>query len=58
MLAQIKSEQEYELKNLLLGFASDWFVEKETLAKTKETLPILSDFYNEQLDSLDNLTRS
>jgi len=55
MLAQTKAELEYELKNLLLGFASDWFVEKETLAKTKETLPILGDFYNEKLDALDNL---
>ena len=47
MLAQTKAELEYELKNLLLGFASDWFEEKETLAKTKETLPILGDFYKQ-----------
>ncbi len=55
MLAQTNIEQEYQLKNLLLGFASDWFVEKETLQKAKETLPILSDFYNERAECLDNL---
>tara|TARA_R110000796_G_C14409570_1_gene418556 strand:- start:16 stop:777 length:762 start_codon:yes stop_codon:yes gene_type:complete len=55
MLAQTNTEQEYQLKNLLLGFASDWFVEKETLQKAKETLPILSDFYNERAECLDNL---
>ena len=55
MFAQTKQEQEYELKNLLLGFASDWYVEKDTLEKAKATLPHLSDFYNGVTDSLDDL---
>jgi hypothetical protein len=44
MLAE-KLEQEYQLKNLLLGFPSDWFIDKKTFAKTKESLPQLVDFY-------------
>ena len=55
MLAATNIEQEYKLKNLLLSFASDWFVEKDTLEKAKATLPLLSDFYNERAESLDNL---
>jgi len=55
VFAQTKQEQEYELKNLLLGFASDWYVEKDTLEKAKATLPHLSDFYNGVTDSLDDL---
>ena len=55
MLAQTNIEQEYQLKNLLLSFPSDWFVDKETLEKAKATLPVLSNFYNNQTDSLENL---
>ncbi len=55
MLAQTNIEQEYELKNLLLSFPSDWFINKETLQKAKATLPVLGDFYNDTTKSLDNL---
>ena len=55
MLAQTNIEQEYELKNLLLSFPSDWFINKETLQKAKATLPVLGDFYNDTTKSLNNL---
>lgn len=35
----------YSLKNLLLQYPSDWFIEQETLALAKESLPKLIDFY-------------
>jgi hypothetical protein len=38
-------EQQYELKNLLLAYPSDWFLIKETLEKAKESLPNIVDFY-------------
>ncbi len=35
MLAKQKIQEEsYKLKNLLLGFPSDWFVNKDTLKQT------------------------
>jgi len=38
-------EQQYELKNLLLAYPSDWFLNKETLEKAKASLPNIVDFY-------------
>ena len=40
-------EESYKLKNLLLGFPSDWFVNKNTLEKAKESLPNLIKFYED-----------
>jgi len=45
MLAE-KLEQEYQLKNLLLAYPNDWFVDKETLDKAKLSIPSLLKFYN------------
>ena len=42
MFARQKIQEEsYKLKNLLLGFPSDWFVDKKTLKKLKRLLIIL-----------------
>ena len=38
-------EQQYELKNLLLAYPSDWFLNKKTLEKAKASLPNIVDFY-------------
>ena len=38
-------EQQYKLKNLLLAYPSDWFLNKETLEKAKASLPNIVDFY-------------
>ena len=39
MFAKQKIQEEsYKLKNLLLGFPSDWFVDKDTLQKSKESI--------------------
>tara|TARA_R100001377_G_scaffold78072_1_gene55649 strand:+ start:4535 stop:5275 length:741 start_codon:yes stop_codon:yes gene_type:complete len=49
MLAeQNKQEESYKLKNLLLGFPSDWFINKDTLEKTKASLPNIIKFYKTQ----------
>lgn len=48
MFAKQKIQEEsYKLKNLLLGFPSDWFVNKDTLEKAKASLPNLKKFYEE-----------
>jgi hypothetical protein len=41
-------EESYKLKNLLLGFPSDWFVNKDTLKKAKASIPNIVDFYKSQ----------
>ena len=38
-------EQQYELKNLLLAYPSDWFLNEKTLEKAKASLPNIVDFY-------------
>ena len=45
---QIIEQEEYKLKNLLLGFPSDWFVNKDTLEKAKASLPNIIKFYKSQ----------
>ena len=46
MFAKQKIQEEsYKLKNLLLGFPSDWFVNKNTLKLAKKSLPNIVDFY-------------
>jgi len=46
MLAkQVTEQEEYKLKNLLLGFPSDWFVDQDTLEKAKTSLPNIVKFY-------------
>jgi hypothetical protein len=47
MLAK-KLNTEYQPKNLLLTYASDWFLDQQVLDKTKESLPSLLDFYKSQ----------
>ena len=44
MLAK-QIEQDYQLKNLLLAYPNDWFVDKETLDKAKLSIPSLLKFY-------------
>ena len=34
-------EEKYELKNLLLAYPSDWFLNKETLERAKQSIPHL-----------------
>jgi len=49
MLAkQVTEQEEYKLKNLLLGFPSDWFVNQDTLEKAKASLPNIINFYKSQ----------
>ena len=49
MFARKKVEKEtYKLKNLLLGFPSDWFVNKDTLKKAKASIPNIVDFYKSE----------
>ena len=38
-------EEKYELKNLLLVYPSDWFLNKETLKRAKQSIPNIVDFY-------------
>ena len=38
-------EEKYELKNLLLAYPSDWFLNKETLERAKQSIPNIVDFY-------------
>ena len=38
----------YELKNLLLAYPADWFVEDQTLTFVKKTLPNISNFYKNE----------
>jgi len=38
----------YDFKNLLLKYPADWFVDPTTLEKTKESLPNLVKFYEDQ----------
>jgi len=46
MFAKQKIQEEsYKLKNLLLGFPSDWFVNKDTLEKAKASIPNIVQFY-------------
>jgi len=53
MLAEQNIQEEsYKLKNLLLGFPSDWFVNKDILKKAKASLPDIVNFYKGQ--GLDN----
>ena len=40
--------QSYELKNLLLAYPADWFVEEQTLEFVKKTLPNISNFYQSE----------
>jgi len=47
MLAE-QLEQDYQLKNLLLAYPNDWFIDKETLEKTKLSLPNLLKFYKSE----------
>ena len=44
MLAK-QIEQDYQLKNLLLAYPNDWFVDKKTLDKAKLSIPSLLKFY-------------
>ena len=49
MFARKKVQEEtYKLKNLLLAFPSDWFVNKRTLQKSKESIPNIVNFYKSQ----------
>ena len=48
LAAENTQEDLYKLKNLLLGFPSDWFVNKGTLEKAKESLPNLLEFYEDR----------
>ena len=49
MLAkQVIEQEEYKLKNLLLGFPADWFVDQNTLEKAKTSLPNIIKFYKSQ----------
>lgn len=34
------------MKNAILGFASDWFIEPVVIKATKESLPLIKEFYN------------
>ena len=52
LAAENTQEDSYKLKNLLLGFPSDWFVNKDTLKKAKASIPNIVDFYKSQ--GLDN----
>ena len=45
---QVTEQEEYKLKNLLLGFPSDWFVNQDTLEKAKASLPNIINFYKSQ----------
>jgi len=47
MLAE-QIEQPYILKNLLLAYPNDWFLDKDTLRKVKMSLPNLVEFYKSQ----------
>ena len=38
----------HKLKNLLLQYPADWFIDSTTLEKTKESLPDLVKFYEDQ----------
>jgi len=38
----------YTLKNLLLAYPADWFVEEQTLKFVKKTLPNISNFYKNE----------
>lgn len=38
----------YQVKNLLLKYPQDWFIEAETIAVIKESLPKLSEFYKNE----------
>ena len=40
--------QSYQLKNLLLAYPADWFVEEQTLEFVKKTLPNISNFYQSE----------
>jgi len=44
MLAE-QLEQDYQIKNLLLAYPNDWFIEPRTLDKAKVSLPSLLNFY-------------
>lgn len=44
-IAQLVKQDDYEIKNLLLAYPSDWFIEAETLDKVKQSLPALAEFY-------------
>tara|TARA_R100000935_G_scaffold53827_1_gene81984 strand:+ start:1250 stop:1996 length:747 start_codon:yes stop_codon:yes gene_type:complete len=43
-----QSASPYLLKNLLLANPSDWFIEKETLERAKQSLPDLIEFYKKE----------
>ena len=47
MLAE-QLEQDYQLKNLLLAYPNDWFIEPRTLDKAKVSLPSLLNFYKSE----------
>ena len=38
----------HKLKNLLLQYPADWFIDSTTLEKTKESLPDIIEFYKDQ----------
>ena len=42
------ADNNYELKNLLLAYPADWFVEDKTLKFVKKTLPNISNFYKNE----------
>ena len=45
MLAKKEINDEYKLKNIILGYPSDWFVNKKTLNLAKKSLPNIVKFY-------------
>ena len=45
MLAKKQITDEYKLKNIILSYPSDWFVNKKTLNLAKESLPNIVKFY-------------
>ena len=40
-----KKEEEYKLKNLLLAYPGDWYIQDKTFKAVKESLPDIVDFY-------------
>ena len=47
-MVQLKKEEKYTTKNLLLNYASDWYIEKNTFNAVEESIPSIVDFYEKE----------